>query len=266
MKPYGHGVLVVVIVACLSHSFGADGDLDLPVLPENYKPAPPPPPTPPVVPPISPPTVTPPPSTPPPSPPEPPLVLFGEFIECQDDNLIYVIDISWSMNLRGEWQSNFTRESKMQIAKNEIKRSIQGLSPNLSFNIVAYNCSTFLWSPGGFQRASQDMKDLACLWVDRLIADGGTGTAPAVSLALSTGVGTVVLLTDGAPNCGVANTFPPDVATVDHRRMIRNNNRQNAIINVFGIDPWYEYCVDFCRDVATDSGGSYFELWLARGQ
>jgi Mg-chelatase subunit ChlD len=62
----------------------------------------------------------------------------------------------------------------------------------------------------------------------------------------------VVLLTDGAPNCGASD--------IDgHRRMIRAHNTQGATINVFGIAASGTYR-SFCQNVATDSGGSYFDV------
>jgi len=44
-----------------------------------------------------------------------------------------------------------------------------------------------------------------------------------------------------------------------HRAMIRRNNTQGATINVFGISASGSYRA-FCQAVASDSGGSYFDV------
>jgi uncharacterized protein YbbK (DUF523 family) len=86
-----------------------------------------------------------------------------------------------------------------------------------------------------------------------LRAGGASGTGPATSLALMARENrAVVLLTDGSPNCGATDIE-------GHRRMIRSNNTQGATINVFGIAASGTYR-QFCQAVASDSGGSYFDV------
>lgn len=224
-------------------------DLDLPILLENYKPEPPKPQMPPV------PTPQP---SPPPSPTddpkdvpppavddprdEPPPVFYGEEIDVETDTLIYVIDVSGSMS----------REGRLDRAKLELKRSIAGLSPTLNFNVISYACSMKSWRPA-MVPASNGNKASAIAWTQGLIDYGSTGTGPAVSLALSDKqCDSVVLLTDGAPNCGARD--------IDgHRRMISAANTQGATINVFGIDARSVYR-EWCQQVAADSGGSYFDV------
>ena len=62
----------------------------------------------------------------------------------------------------------------------------------------------------------------------------------------------VVLLTDGSPNCGASGM-------TGHRSMIANANTQGATVNVFGIAATGRYR-GFCQGVASDSGGSYFDV------
>ena len=75
--------------------------------------------------------------------------------------------------------------------------------------------------------------------------------ATALALAEKSNM-TVVLLTDGAPNCGANGAS-------GHRRMISSANTQGASINVFGIAASGSYRA-FCQGVAGDSGGSYFDV------
>lgn len=172
---------------------------------------------------------------------EPPPVFFGEEIESENDTIIYVIDCSGSMG-----------RNRMDKAKAELKRSISGLPSNFSFNIISYHCYMIgLWP--SLQRATDSNKDSARAWVDTLGASGGTATGPATALALNEKqVMSVVLLTDGGPNCGASGKD-------GHRRMINDANSQRATISVFGISASGDYRA-FCQQVAADSGGAYTDL------
>ena len=188
--------------------------------------------------------------------PSPPPTFFGEPIQTETDTIFYVIDRSGSMS--NDYQSfvnedgMLTQGTKMDRSKAEIIRSIMGLSENFKFNILSYNCTTTMWE-ADLQVANASNKSRAVAWVRELVASGRTGTGPASALALSDKMNmSVVLLTDGAPNCG-ANGFD------GHRSMIRNQNTQGATINVFGIAASGEYRA-FCQGVAGDSGGGYFDV------
>jgi hypothetical protein len=201
---------------------------------------------------------------------EPPPVIYGEEIDTESDTIVYVIDISCSM----DWdnQSYTTLDggratgNRMIRAKTELSRSIVGLSRNFSFTVVAFDCGTRTWSPS-LQPADDGNKASALAWVNGLQPTGATGTGPATALGLSLDRenSSVVLLTDGAPNCGVpeydSGGWWYDERTVieGHRRMIRSANTQAATINVFGIAASGDYR-RFCVNVASDSGGSYFDV------
>lgn len=161
---------------------------------------------------------------------EPPPVFFGEEIESENDSICYVIDLSGSMR----------RYGRLERAREELHRSILGLTPNVRFNVIAYS--------------TPENKAQAVAWVDTLKASGGTATGPATALALSDPEClAVALLTDGAPNCGAY----PELE--GHRAMIRNANVQRAPINVFGVDARGEWRT-FCQNVASDSGGAYYDV------
>lgn len=248
-------------------------DLDLPLEKPLYvppNPPPPPPPAPPPPPPPSAPTSTPTGTTPPPPDPTdaPPPLLYGEEITAESDTLVYVVDQSGSMGW--DVQSYLTIDGarstgpRMDRAKNELSRSILGLAPNFRFNIVAFDCFTRVWSSGGLRQANDANKQSALAWVAGLAPIGATGTAPAVSLGLSLDRSnlSVVLLTDGEPNCGVPESVgalvSPEI-TASHRRTIQRANTQGARITVFGIAASGPYR-QFCQDVAADSGGAYFDV------
>jgi len=187
---------------------------------------------------------------------EPPPTIYGEEIDSENDTIFYVLDVSCSMGW--DRQSYTTvdgqRRSGPRIdrAKAELVRSIMGLSENFKFNIIGYDCGTRQWRQA-MQEANDANKQAAMGWIGGLQPTGATGTGPATSLGLSDKENmSVVLLTDGAPNCGANGQS-------GHRRMIRNANTQGATINVFGIAASGSYR-SFCQGVAADSGGSYFDV------
>lgn len=174
---------------------------------------------------------------------EPPPVFFGEEIYSENSTIVYVLDCSGSMGT-----------DRLMCAKREIVKSISALSANFRFNVVYFGCSVFKVMPDLVQ-ATPENKNMMSARVIQLGDGGGTGTGPAVATALANKeVMSVVLLTDGEPNCGAWGDE-------GHRSMIRNNNTQGATIDVFGIDAWGDYR-SFCTNVAADSGGSYFDLTI----
>lgn len=199
---------------------------------------------------------------------EPPPVLYGEEIDTETDTIVYVIDISGSMDW--DTQSYTTldgrtaRGTRMERAKVELCRSVLGLSRNFSFTMIAYDCGTRMWSRE-LKEANDANKSAAIAWINALRPTGATGTGPAVALGLSIRENkSLVLLTDGAPNCGVPEdndwyNWSESRVIAAHRRMIANANTQRATINVFGIAASGTYRT-FCQNVASDAGGSYFDV------
>ena len=234
-------------------------DLDLPLEEPVYQPAPTPPP----------------PAPPAPQPPRddprdaPPPTIYGEEIVSENDTLVYVLDRSGSM----AWDTNsylgldgaVRAGPRMERAKVEITRSILGLSANFRFNVVAFDCSLMQWR-AGLVPADEANKQAALAWIAALTPGGGTGTGPATALGLAARENQlVVLLTDGAPNCGVPefdmfSWYGSEEGWIGaHRRMIRTANVQGARINVFGIAAAGLYR-QFCQQVAADSAGSYTDV------
>lgn len=174
---------------------------------------------------------------------EPPPTIYGEEIDTETDSIVYVLDISLSMS----------DDDRITRAKRELAKSINGLSRNFRFSVVAYSCSMRQWSRT-LVEANDENKASACKWVNALEPSDSTATGPAVCLALAMDREnkTVVLLTDGAPNCGTPRMLPEE-----HRNMIRRLNTQQASVHVFGIAATGEYR-RFCQQVASDNGPGQF--------
>lgn len=222
--------LLVAYSPAIGQELPRQPDLDLPVLPEGYAPGAPGA----LIPPDEPEDSDDPRD-------EPPPVFYGEEIEGTGDSLVYVIDFSCSMNVEG-------REEK---AEAEFERSVSGLAPSMRFGVVLYSCQLLCWP---MEQATPAAKAGAIAFVKGWGPNSGTATGPAVAqgLELDRECTTLVLLTDGEPNCGADGTD-------GHRTMIRSANAQGAAVNVFGIAASGTWRA-FCQDVARDSGGTYVDV------
>ncbi len=195
------------------------------------------------------------------------VTFYGQEVPTATNSIIYVIDLSGSMNGgRAEFiglDGQTTTGAKLDRAKTELIRSIQGLTTDMEFNLIAYDCDLLRWFPAK-QRAEPGPKASAISWVGSLRPGGATGTGPAVAAALADKSNfTVVLLSDGAPNCigsGWVDDFGAPGGIVDgHLSMILSNNTQGAKIHCFGIDAYGEF-EQFMRDVASNTGGRYYPV------
>lgn len=214
--------------------------------------------------------------TPPPPPPSPPPIhqgddrpptFYGQEVKSENHTIFYVLDISGSMG----WDSTqYTKPDgttalgdRLDHAKAALVKSIMSLPENFKFNILSYDCGIYPWQ-AGLQQADAAHKAAAIAWVNQQEPQGGTGTGPAVSIALHTpDVKLVLLLTDGAPNCGASgdpNNSMYGEQTIDaHRQMIRINNVHGAQINVYGIMCSGQFR-NFCIGVACDNNGAYTDV------
>lgn len=182
--------------------------------------------------------------------------LYDEDLPTETESIIYVLDISGSM----DWGSssytgldgNPTTGTKLQRAKVELIKSIQALTEDFEFNIIAYDCSMRRWSTAR-KEATAGNKASATGWVGALLAGGATGTGPAGALALQEKDNkTVVILSDGAPNCGASSNS-------GHLAMIVGANTQGAIVHTFGVAATGSF-EQFLRDIANATGGRYYPI------
>jgi hypothetical protein len=191
--------------------------------------------------------------------PNKPPVIYDEEIPTEEDSIIYVIDISGSMSGgRASYtdpDGNQRTGTKLDRAKAELIKSINGLSDNFTFNCFAYTCSVRSFSSKRVSATARN-KQSASSWTMGLRATGATGTGPAVSTALRDRDNkTVVLISDGAPNCIGSQWCDKS----QHLAMILSNNTQKAKISCFGIGAYGSWR-QFLVDIATKTGGIYRDV------
>lgn len=196
---------------------------------------------------------------PPPEEPEPeeePPTFHGEPIPSENSTIFYVIDESCSMGWDNrsyvDDEGNTRSGNRMARAKSELRKSVRALPRSFKFNIIAYGCS-IKRHRGAMVEATPNNKNAAVGWINGLNPNDGTMTGPATAAALADKNNmSVVLLTDGSPNCGASGTS-------GHRNVINAANTQNAVITVFGIGATGSLR-SFCQQVASDNGGTYVDV------
>jgi Mg-chelatase subunit ChlD len=250
---------VLLLCACLAGLTRAGDDLDLPLDPKPDPPKPPPKQV----------TVAAAPAKAPPpvqtydAPPQSlPPEIYGKDLKSASASLVYVIDISGSMD-----NTDGQPTTRLERAKRELERSLASLPQTFRFNVLAYDCSYSTRFDGGgtgsLGLATADPTHIAKAqtWVADLKAGGATGTGPSVCAALSERDNLlVVVLTDGAPNCGAGPGLDNDPNTLAaHLSMVKWFNEQHAEIDVFGIGATGAFR-QFCLDLAQQNAGGYQDV------
>jgi len=188
-----------------------------------------------------------------------PPTIYGHDLKSKNNTIFYVIDISGSMGWDyGQYTTPDGQTAsgcRLDRAKAELTKSVMSLPANFKFNMLSYDCDVYQWMPNMVPADDAD-KQAAFGWINQLQPQGATGTGPATSAGLADKNNMlVVLLTDGAPNCGAGDESGDQGCMDAHRAMIRQNNTQNAVINVFAIGATGDF-EGFCQGVASDNGGS----------
>ena len=161
---------------------------------------------------------------------------------------VFVFDRSGSMEGR-----------RIQMAKAELKRSLEGLGESHQFNLIFYNHDWQVWRPGPPRRliyATPTDKQSAVRYIDGITADGGTQHYRPLQEAINHRPDVIFFLTDGESQ--------DDLTPVQLADIERMNNRigRGSQINViqFGGDGWTERRSRTLEQLATDNHGEYLYL------
>jgi hypothetical protein len=174
-------------------------------------------------------------------------------------HVCFVVDISLSMK---EPDSVASGKSKLDVAKEQLKQAIDGLSDGDTFSIVAFAGSVERWQ-SKMTKVSATNKDRAKKWIDNdLNLDLGTNIHAGMKAAFEiAGLGsrdsgyqseidTIFFMTDGQPTVGEVTD------ALELRRLIREWNRLSRIrIHCIGVgkDP----NIALLYGIAEDSGGQF---------
>jgi len=198
-------------------------------------------------------------------------------IPIVETRMLFVIDISGSMKFGGT-------PNRMDRVKTELKALIGRLTDKVLFNIVTYSDDVTRWqTQQGLVPASEVNKKAAQAFVDQIDPKGGTQTMEAMEtalfdIALSQGIETIFLVTDGAPaplyggkrqNATVQGIDP------NRRRLEFLNQVSKVRINTIGVytkhandaqiakgyrEPDPKDLKEFLQKIAKENDGTYKEV------
>jgi HEAT repeat protein len=176
---------------------------------------------------------------------------FG--IRIVSHRVIFILDVSGSMafDLRAEFEGQ-RPEPRMDVAKRELKKCIDGLEEGALFNILTFSGDVASWLDGGIAGSSGKTRDEAKTYVDRLGAFGATNMYDALELAFDDPeVDTIYLLSDGEPSAGlITDSF---LIREDIRR---KNEHRGIVIHTIAVGGKLQ----ILEWLAEDSGGSHVEF------
>ncbi len=191
---------------------------------------------------------------------------FG--LSLDSTRVLFVVDRSWSMDWPVAYDgrnapASLAGESKINVARRELIQAVTGLPEGSSFNIVAFGTSTKPYSPK-LVEATQENRKHAKFWIQNLELEGSTNMSGALIDAFESLLpgpcakdaeiaDTIVVMTDGIPNCG------PITDEDDVLAEIRRRNRDHAVT----IDCVYlgnEGNVKFLTQLASENGGQFVHV------
>jgi hypothetical protein len=194
---------------------------------------------------------------------------YASFFQVKFDSLrvVYVIDISGSMLAAVDDFENLAPDpgkSRIELARREVKASIQGLPPESSFNVIAYSDVVIPWQDRNVPASPKNKKEVFD-WLDGLTAAGQTNIFDALDTAFhlapkstkdkyyETTGDTILFMSDGGPTCG---------RTTDCEEILRQvqewNGTRRITIHTVGIGK--QTVRVFLEKLAKQSGGQFVSI------
>jgi hypothetical protein len=207
-------------------------------------------------------------AAPPPADPSKETGFFG--IKIDSRRVVFVIDVSGSMNDPMGGAGPEGKLSKADVMKKELKQVLSTLEDGVLFDMVFFSSACRVWKPE-MQTADPKTRQEAIAYVEATNVIGGTGTYDALEAAFMLGdmgkgrkresdptgdarVDTIMFLSDGKPTEG-RQTKPDDI-----RAAVKswNKARRIAIHSIaFGAGAKDGADPKFMRGLAEDTGGTY---------
>jgi HEAT repeat protein len=172
---------------------------------------------------------------------------FG--IRIISHHVLFIIDVSGSMNetIASEYDGK-TGHTRMDVAKSELAKCIQGLEPTAFFNIVTFSSDVKRWFEGRLAAASPKNLDDAKSYVSKLLPFGGTNTYGALREAFKDpDVDTIFFMSDGEPSVG--DVIDP---VIIREHVKQWNEHRDITIHTIAVGGKFEVL----QWLADDSGGT----------
>ncbi|MHC4664013.1 MAG: VWA domain-containing protein [Planctomycetota bacterium] len=152
-------------------------------------------------------------------------------------------------------------EHRMRIrrAQKELIQCIQGLDPDVMFNIVTYDSTTTTWSKGGLKLANAANKTSAIKYVKNFKPRGTTHTDDAIKRAFkeNKNANTIYLLSDGWPTHKGDNSDSDEIIKGIWDFLEKANKFRKVRIFTFGfVDAHRRFMVE----LAEKNGGRYKDI------
>lgn len=173
---------------------------------------------------------------------------FG--IRIESHRVIFIIDVSGSMvePTRARYVGE-TGAPRIEIAKRELSKCIDGLDPKALFNIITFSGGVEPWLDEGVAGSSGKTREEAKEWVRRLGAMGATNLYDALRVAFEDpDVDTLFVLSDGEPTAG-AQTDPGII----REHVARWNEHRGIVIHSIAVGGRFR----ILEWLAEDSGGTH---------
>lgn len=202
-------------------------------------------------------------------------------IPTRSERICFIIDISGSMAKeveqfkrvvitgRKESEEPVEGKTRMEVAKNELKRAIGNLSPSKEFNIIFFNHGVKVWR-NTMVKATPAGKAEARKEIDLIVPSGATYTLGALREAFAlagilggergreAGIDTIFLLSDGGPTDNkIEEAKPMDPDTI--LDAVRQWNQDAGIvIHTIAVDT-EDVGTYFLKQLAAQNGGVFVE-------
>jgi len=176
---------------------------------------------------------------------------FG--IKIVSRRVIFIVDVSGSMEekLANDYKGK-PGWTRMEVARAELKKSLESLDPVAFFNIMLFSSGVERWTDGALVPCDDKHRAEALAYVDKIMAGGGTNLYDSLKDAFADPeVDTIFVMSDGEPSMGEVVeplVIREHVGTWNENRRIVINTI--AVGGQFSILEW----------LAEDSGGTHVKF------
>ena len=174
----------------------------------------------------------------------------------------------------GENGGHESGQTKLQVAKAELRRAINQLGIDVKFNVVFYNHKVEVWKgPPELVQASRENKAKAREWFMAQEPKGSTELFAGLMKALDygsklekapksgqdAGVDTIFLLSDGAPTTGIpARLLTDEEIEKNVVAFLKANEQQRCVVHTIGVGPLHNK--ELMKRLARETGGKYIAV------